>query len=39
MPTGDYVYIAVPAATIIAGLGLAGYAVKKKAPRAPSKRK
>jgi len=26
----EYVYVAVPAATLIAALGLAGYTVKKK---------
>jgi heme exporter protein D len=27
---GEYVYVAVPAATLIAALGLAGYTVKKR---------
>jgi hypothetical protein len=31
--TTDYVYVAVPAATLIAALGLAGYAVKKKSAK------
>jgi len=33
----EYVYVAVPAATLIAALGLAGYAVKKKSAKSEKK--